>query len=145
MGDRAKSRKLRTEIRIMRAAPFSIGYNSAHDARGRNFMKRFIKERATPFAKKYVMPFARERGGNAVGKALQYWSKGDKKMDSIKRALGDEFKDMLMGKSKKNPKKIKKSKKSKKSKKKTIKTKASRKKRITKKHSPARDGFEQVF
>ena len=91
------------ELNILRASPFSIGFNS-HEISGKNWMKKF---------KKYVLPFAKKHGLRTTGQSIKNYAEGAKPLDGIKSALGDEFKSLFEGDSKKT-KKTKKMKKNKK-------------------------------
>ena len=86
------------EWNVLRASPFTIGFNS-QDAQGKNFMKKF---------KKYALPFVKKHGLRTTGQSLKNYAEGKKNLDSIKSALSDEFETLCSGKilkkDRKNPK-----------------------------------------
>lgn len=118
------------EWNVLRASPFTIGFNS-QDAQGKNFMKKF---------KKYALPFVKKHGLRTTGQSLKNYAEGKKPLDSIKSALNDEFQTLFSNKSIK-----KKSKKSKKSKKTSIKLKSKKKSVSSKKLLSNRAGFTKIY
>jgi hypothetical protein len=129
------------QVRVYRGPAYSMGYNRGMPT-GRNYMKtgasgargdNFFKKHVTPFIKNHAIPFVKTHGFRSAGNSLKNIAKGKKNLKAIKKALKQEFEDLIKGKTRNYNSK------------KSIKGTSKKKRRSVKKRGKGKGGFKKIL